>query len=328
MGQQPGSAWWQRGVRWLLPPRRNRLVSYTAFEVVLSAFLMTLFWPAFALLVVRATGLGEVIYGQAVVRAAFATGDDRDPVAAARLQLLATLLALPLQVLTPFGVTRLLSRAPAYQYGLTTHRLGRNVLLGVLGWAVLTPVVLTVNESVTSLLTYFSEDAVSPHPFDKLVRGGEMTGPEVALIVILAVVAAPIVEELLFRGVLLQWLCRSRVGSHVVLALAYLIVLAEVVPEHLLRGEAGALSRVGFAALLLGGYIWCLQKPTPVPGAIFASSALFAASHYFAWPSPVPLFVLALGLGWLARRTGSLAGPMVLHALFNGVACVELVLGV
>ena len=46
--------------------------------------------------------------------------------------------------------------------------------------------------------------------------------------------------------------------------------------------------------------------------------------HSFAWPSPVALFVLALGLGWLAHRTRSLAGPIVLHGLFNAVSCMLL----
>ena len=59
---------------------------------------------------------------------------------------------------------------------------------------------------------------------------------------------------------------------------------------------------------------------------MFASSALFAAVHSFAWPSPVALFVLALGLGWLAHRTRSLVGPIVLHGLFNAVSCVLLFL--
>jgi len=46
--------------------------------------------------------------------------------------------------------------------------------------------------------------------------------------------------------------------------------------------------------------------------------------HSFAWLSPVALFVLALGLGWLAYRMRSLAGPIVLHGLFNAVSCAPL----
>jgi Type II CAAX prenyl endopeptidase Rce1-like len=61
--------------------------------------------------------------------------------------------------------------------------------------------------------------------------------------------------------------------------------------------------------------------------AIIASSALFAAVHSQVWPSPVPLFVLALGLGYLYMRTRSLVGPVVVHGMFNAVSAVYLLMG-
>jgi membrane protease YdiL (CAAX protease family) len=69
--------------------------------------------------------------------------------------------------------------------------------------------------------------------------------------------------------------------------------------------------------------VWRLSR-TPVPPAIFGTSLLFACIHTSVWPTPVPLFVLALGLGVLAQRTQSLVGPIVLHGLFNGISCVLL----
>ena len=58
--------------------------------------------------------------------------------------------------------------------------------------------------------------------------------------------------------------------------------------------------------------------------AIIGSSAIFAALHVDAWPAPIPLFVLALFLGYLAHRTGSLVGPVILHATFNGANMIAL----
>jgi membrane protease YdiL (CAAX protease family) len=55
---------------------------------------------------------------------------------------------------------------------------------------------------------------------------------------------------------------------------------------------------------------------------IYGSAMLFAMAH--GWPESVPLFVLGLGLGWLAYRTQSLIGGMVCHGLFNAVACLVL----
>ena len=68
--------------------------------------------------------------------------------------------------------------------------------------------------------------------------------------------------------------------------------------------------------------------PDAVPGAraVFSSATVFALVHAHVWPSPVPLFVLGLVLGWLALRTGGLLAPVALHALFNAVGFVELVL--
>jgi membrane protease YdiL (CAAX protease family) len=61
--------------------------------------------------------------------------------------------------------------------------------------------------------------------------------------------------------------------------------------------------------------------------AVLAGAALFAAVHAHVWPSPVPLFVLAVGLGYLYLRTRSLVGPVVVHGLFNAVSAVYLLLG-
>jgi membrane protease YdiL (CAAX protease family) len=45
------------------------------------------------------------------------------------------------------------------------------------------------------------------------------------------------------------------------------------------------------------------------------------------WPNPVPLFVLGLGLGWLAVRTNGVLVPILVHALFNAVSAVFLLPG-
>ena len=44
------------------------------------------------------------------------------------------------------------------------------------------------------------------------------------------------------------------------------------------------------------------------------------------WPTPIPLFGLGLGLGWLAYRTRRLVAPVTLHVLFNAVGVGMLLL--
>lgn len=87
------------------------------------------------------------------------------------------------------------------------------------------------------------------------------------------------------------------------------VVVAPVVEETVFRGFVyGVLKRYSdswFAALM--------------------SAALFALAH-FHLGSAVPLFVLALGFTLAYERTGSLLVPMVMHALFNGITLIVLLI--
>ena len=58
--------------------------------------------------------------------------------------------------------------------------------------------------------------------------------------------------------------------------------------------------------------------------AICGSAMMWAVFHG-AWPSPIALFGLGLGIGYLAHRTQSLIGCIVLHSLVNTVACLVLI---
>src|SRR5262249_42795690 len=64
-----------------------------------------------------------------------------------------------------------------------------------------------------------------------------------------------------------------------------------------------------------------MQAWVPICG----SALLFAAFHAAIWVSLSPLLGLAVGVGWLAYRTGSLVGPITVHAVFNAIACLVLV---
>jgi hypothetical protein len=89
--------------------------------------------------------------------------------------------------------------------------------------------------------------------------------------------------------------------------------------------EAAAPPLFVLALLPLYLVVWAASR-TPLASALFGTSLLFACIHTPVWPTPIPLFVLALGLGVLAQRTGSLVGPIVMHSLFNGFSCVLLLL--
>ncbi|MGP0066012.1 MAG: lysostaphin resistance A-like protein [Isosphaeraceae bacterium] len=58
--------------------------------------------------------------------------------------------------------------------------------------------------------------------------------------------------------------------------------------------------------------------------AIVVTSLVFASLHAGQWPAPIPIFILALGLGFVYHRTGSLLASVCMHAVFNGFSTVML----
>jgi membrane protease YdiL (CAAX protease family) len=87
------------------------------------------------------------------------------------------------------------------------------------------------------------------------------------------------------------------------------IVLAPLFEELLFRGVL-----LPVAARHLGG-----------PAGVLVSAAVFAAAH-LSLGELVPLFVLALGLGWLRWSSGRLLPCVLMHALWNGLTFLNLVL--
>ena len=159
------------------------------------------------------------------------------------------------------------------------------------------------------------------------------------LIVGSAVILAPLKEELLFRGVAQFWFSRRSWGGHVAMIAAFIVAIVErydklhqAIVKHTWSLLVHELQPALFVIALIPVYLvlprlLSRRFPLPeVPRAIFGTSLLFGVFHSTVWPTPIPLFVLGLVLGWLAYRTQSLTAPIVLHALFNAVACLGLAL--
>jgi membrane protease YdiL (CAAX protease family) len=313
----------------LLPPKHDRPVPYSGLEAFLIVFLMAAFWPAVGYLLVTETKLGSWLYGPDAMNRLHAKDRQPDDLIRERVGLSAALVAFPFQLLTAPLLLRFLSGTRPYHFGLTTFRLRDNVVLGLLGWMALTPPVLTLNWAVTTGFQWLAPNQVKVHGFARLSKSQSLTGIELGMIIFLATVAAPVVEEMLFRGVVQSWLDQHERGSHIVMGMVFILALPMQTEkwEQLLAGDWLGMAPVLFVVLMVPEYLWVWSRQrSPGGTAIYATSMLFAIFHAGVWPSPIPLFVLALGLGWLARRTGSLIGPMVLHSLFNGVACVQMLL--
>jgi membrane protease YdiL (CAAX protease family) len=281
--------------RRLLPPPRRRDVPWELPEIYLALFVSIFYPEVFAILMQGGTGFTpRGLWGRA--------------------------LALPFTVGTILLALKVRSGARLYQVGLSSHRWRQDLTFGYLVWLVLTPVVLSIHVLALHFL------GKGEHPFERLAQQG-LSPVEWCLVVFLAVVQAPLTEELSFRGILQPWLGRHNWGSH----LAFAVAAAICFPWSMLEGRWPAttdlyllaLAPILFVLAMLPGYLLLpgfVKLPRREVQALYATALLFAAFHAGVWPTPVPLFVLGLGLGWLAWRTRSLTGPFLVHALFNAVA--------
>jgi membrane protease YdiL (CAAX protease family) len=186
--------------------------------------------------------------------------------------------------------------------------------VGVAGWLV-SPAVYGVN-GAAEWLSSLAGVTAGEHPLVKVV--GTADAGRAALLFGAVCVATPFAEEVVFRGLLLGWLIRRPRWLVMPVALALLLTAGAT------SGTARLLA-VGFLASLVVGLV--AVRGRPELAAIWATSTLFAAVHASVWPTPVPLFLLGLVLGWVAVRTGGVLAGTVLHGLFNAVSLVYLLRG-
>jgi membrane protease YdiL (CAAX protease family) len=307
----------------LFPAPRTRAVPWGSPEIYVVVFVVYVLWPGVVYAVLDRINFFTWMYGPEFRTAV----KDSHSVAAGRLELLVGVFAWPLQLVTVPAVCRLWSGARLYQLGLTLHRGTANVLLGVLAWLITTPGVLGLGLIASLAYKYLTKADPVEHPITILAGSGPSAAEWVA-IVTLPLIAAPIIEELLFRGFLQRWFASRSWGGLVAMGAA-LVLAALYGRGSMPKGDPNAVGPVVFVAAAILAYplfvwgVWRWIPSTQASGAVYGTALLFAAMHSPVWPSPVPLFGLGLVLGYLAYRTQSLVAPVVLHGLFNGIACLS-----
>lgn len=336
----------------LLPAQQPWSVPWKGPELAIVFAAWFIILPYLLHLLLNGLGFFQQLYGPDFPQASNPTNNADPHVAeAAHLRgLWCQMLAAPIQLLLTVLGFKGLSGATLLQMGIGTKRIGQNYLLGYLGWLLLTP----ASFAVFAIAIMFTPNP-QKHPLMEL---GPWAGDrERVLFIVQAALMAPIVEELLFRGLLLPWSVtppdkdttdhdalippEQRPLVSIALALLAALMFGGLVAEASSAGpfhlSLQAFAPVSFVLLLTPPCMlvslsprvqrWSgIQSPHAVRG-WFATSLLFAAIHSSVWPSPVPLFVLALGLGWLAIRTRSIIPSIVTHMLFNGVAVVYQLMG-
>ena len=318
--------------RRLMPPQRWRAVAWSGWHCGLACLLLILF-SDLVTAALDSQGVASWVFGKPT-----------DKLVADRLaRYVAGLITLPGILLGWWLLLWPWSAGRPFRLGGS-----RDAILGVVAWMGVGPLVYVVN--MIALVIYGAVYGSPPkdHPLLELLRNQGTASMVWTLVLVESIIAAPIREELLFRGILQPWFSRDENGGPHAFAWAALV---GIVFRSLTITETGLGRAVSLAAPVLlvavivpvalrvadlfgrpqppVALLWLLplrdpdQRRRAVLG-IFGTAALFANVHAAVWPTPVPLFVLGLGLGWLAMRTQGVIAPIVCHAFFNAVACVEM----
>ena len=253
-----------------------------------------------------------------------------------------------LLVLLP-RLLRRTSGARLADLGLSLTKWRPQVIVGVVSVLFLMPLLYFANFLAIRALGPFDEQ--TQHPLEQLLRK-EFTPGAAILSFFTAVVLAPLFEEMLFRGILQSWLVNllnrfwkrvneaflnpslptvsspSRVEVHppgVAIATMDGFIadlesdMFEIEPSHASPSGKGSASD-------LHQELVAYECPAPLcSGAgIVITSLIFAGLHAAQWPAPIPIFFLAVGLGFIYQRTGSLLATICMHAVFNGFSTLML----
>lgn len=212
----------------------------------------------------------------------------------------------------------------------------RAMTLATLAWLVLTPTVLVIHGFVNWFLTQLGR-MPEQHPITNLARG---EGWGNVSFLLLACLVAPVIEEVVFRGILLAWMVGGRERNTgglqetpiapssarplIVMAIAAGMILVLWILARI-GGRDPRPDPVIFAGVLAVGLflLWvAVRRGRRHVLAVYVSAAVFGLGHSGVWPTPIPLFFLGLGLGWLAVRTRGIFVPIIVHGLFNAVSAV------
>jgi membrane protease YdiL (CAAX protease family) len=292
-------------------------------------------WPGAACLAAFLALWGHEIFGLAAAMA----GSSR----AARLAVDVATLPIQLGLLYAAAVALgYVARRPS----LSWEKLRSDLATAFAVFLVITPLSLAIQHAVRAWTSPDGQPTTGEHVLITQLR----QDPDLSLWILIAleaIVAAPLREELFFRGIVQPWAVRRAGGGDVAAALAAFsgLVMLQARPNWwAVAATATGYAILAWVVLLVVRWLWRSERYRPIgvvarcfprmaQGSLPAeqvyrgvagTSLLFAMTHMASWPDPVALTVLSLGLGWLAWRTQSLIAPVVCHALFNAATVYQL----
>jgi membrane protease YdiL (CAAX protease family) len=230
-----------------------------------------------------------------------------------------------LLILVPVVVT-ITSGANLRDLGLSFDDWWRQVVYGVIATLIAAPPVYAIQFGAAKI---WVPGELEKHPLSKMIEHEWSVGVG-WLAVVTAVVLAPMFEELVFRGLIQTWLTKLFNRS---VRLRGMPAPAEADSQAALEPgiEAESWAPGGPDVIALGPQPTVaeplrIESPGRTGLAIVLTSVLFAYVHAPQWPAPIALFVLALVIGTVYHRTGSLITAVFMHATFNGISTLMMFL--
>jgi membrane protease YdiL (CAAX protease family) len=203
----------------------------------------------------------------------------------------------------------------ATAFGFNSPKQMTVILLAIGATIVVLPVAWFLIRMSAGVMLLFHVEPVAQKAVTTLQSAVEV-GPQIYF-GFMAVVAAPIAEELLFRGILYPMSKKFLWRAHLPRTARWL--RQELYPWLLRRGWRRQ-------ALWVRGRVCAgLRQGWPCY-AVLSTSLLFGAVHLNAMTF-VPLTFLALVLTWLYETTDNLLAPILTHSLFNTANFFWLILG-
>jgi membrane protease YdiL (CAAX protease family) len=204
------------------------------------------------------------------------------------------------------------SGASLAELGVSFEGWRRPVATGVVAALLMTPGVYAVQS--LSVRVWQPQT----HPVEEMVLDNFTVGAAL-MAVVSTMLLAPMIEELLFRGVLQGWLSR---------------LFSDRSSMHADRGRH-PLDKTNLSDWMVDE---TLPRDRPVVGgggdqlglasalSILMTSLFFAGMHLPQWPAPIAIFLLSLALGAIYQRTGRLLASIAMHGTFNGFSTLLLLL--
>ena len=242
-------------------------------------------------------------------------------------------------------------RASLKDLGFARGHVAGDLRLGLIAFMMLSTPVLAIQWLLTRWWP-------SEHPVETML--GKQPSAGIFLVAgFAAVIVAPLVEEFFFRVILQGWLenvnrfwgnqsrllygagkpsQHQQAESHnpadqefseeenrEVPALNEVVVHAEQDNPYLVS-HVGPADISGTNSPVMAELATNLRRPAMWP--IVVSATVFAAMHVGHGPDPIPLFVLAAGLGYLYQRTHRILPCIVVHVLLNAFSVTMLWLSI